>query len=229
MYFVIFLIIFLVLLIAISIVNLFLAFSLKLVTNSSIEEYKFIIPSILYLITSGISFVLIYLVTINIMGLNLSESVMAIVFGTMDITPKIRTIVLVDSVIIILSILIESLCLLTVNIDYKIAIGKVRMFFKDVIKKVKKIIGNISHKNNKTSKDTGSSNIKQEVKVAEDKESSNPAYITVLEENEISENKEQLKLNLLSAIICSFFIFSFLSFVFMALFTAGNLLSSKIL
>ncbi len=137
MFFVLFLMIFLVLLIAISIVNLFLSLAIKLVTNNSIEEYKIIIPSILYLIITCLTLFIIYVLSVNILGLSLKDSVMAIVFKTVDIAPKLKTIIVLDTIVIIISILIQSLCMLTVNIDYTVTFGKIRMLFKGIFNKIK--------------------------------------------------------------------------------------------
>ncbi len=214
MFFVLFLMIFLVLLIAISIVNLFLSLAIKLVTNNSIEEYKIIIPSILYLIITCLTLFIIYVLSVNILGLSLKDSVMAIVFKTVDIAPKLKTIIVLDTIVIIISILIQSLCMLTVNIDYTVTFGKIRMLFKGIFNKIKS-----NKKSNENNNIENKENLSQ---------NNNRSLVAVVPENEIAENKERQKLTMVSAIICTIFIFSFLSFVFMGLFTTGNILSTKI-
>ena len=233
MFFILFLIAFFVLLIAISIINLFLSFSIKMVTNNSIEEYKFIVPSILYLVISGLTFLTMYLLTINILELGITESIMAIIFKTVDISSKLNTIIIANVIIVVVSILIQSLCLMTINIDYTITLGRIRMFFKDIFKSIKnKLIKKEPNKTN-TDNDTETSDVQKidneiiENINVENEEVSNLA--AVIPEGEMAENKERAKLSIGNSLICTLFIFSFLFFTFMILFTVGSFLSSKIL
>lgn len=235
MFFISFLLAFFIFLIAISMVNLFLSFAIKLVTNNTIEEYKFVIPSVLYLIITGVTFLLIYLVTINILDLSIRDSIMAIIFKTVDISSKFSVIISLDSIILIISIIIQSLCLMTVNIDYTVTLGKIRMMFKDLFKKFKK--------NKKEAKNTDENNGQDLEKLDEIENENINETITdenivkedisnlaaVVSENELAENKERLKLSFGNSIICTIFIFSFLFFMFMALFFVGSIISSKIL
>ena len=158
---------------------------------------------------------------------------MAIIFKTIDISDKIKTVLALDLILIIASILIESLCLMTVNIDYTVTFGKIRMLFKDLFKKITK-------KANTTKEDKTNEKIDEEKndekaeKINEEVDSekatddvSNLAY--VIPEGEMAENKKRLKLNFGNAIICTVFIFSFLFFTFMGLFTVGSIISTKIL
>lgn len=233
MFFISFILAFFIFLLAISIINLFLSFSIKLVTTNTIDEYKFIIPSVLYLIITGITFFLIYIVTTNVLDLSIRDSIMAIIFKTIDISDKIKTVLALDLILIIASILIESLCLMTVNIDYTVTFGKIRMLFKDLFKKITKKANNTkedktNEKIDEEKNDEKAEKINEEVdseKATDDV--SNLAY--VIPEGEMAENKKRLKLNFGNAIICTVFIFSFLFFTFMGLFTVGSIISTKIL
>ncbi len=225
MFFLSFIIILFIFLIAISIINLFLSFAIKLVTNNSVEEYKVIIPSTLYLIISGITFIIMYFVTIDILDLSIKDSVMAIIFKTVDINSKLKTIIILNSIITIISILIQSLCLLTVNIDYTVTFGKIRMFFKGIIKKFKQTSKKNSGNDNESKEsNTDVASSESNIDCSEDSTSNLAA---VIPENQMAENKEKLKLGLISSIICTFFIFSFLLFVFMSLFTVGSIVAAK--
>ena len=233
MFFISFILAFFIFLLAISIINLFLSFSIKLVTTNTIDEYKFIIPSVLYLVITGITFFLIYIVTTNVLDLSIRDSIMAIIFKTIDISDKIKTVLALDLILIIASILIESLCLMTVNIDYTVTFGKIRMLFKDLFKKITKKANNTkedktNEKIDEEKNDEKAEKINEEVdseKTTDDV--SNLAY--VIPEGEMAENKKRLKLNFGNAIICTVFIFSFLFFTFMGLFTVGSIISTKIL
>lgn len=236
MFFISFVLAFFIFLIAISIINLFLSFAIKLVTNNTIDEYKFIIPSVLYLIINGITFILIYTVTTNVLDLSIKDSLMAIIFKTIDISDKIRTVLALDLILLIISIILQSVCLMTVNIDYTVTFGKVRMMFKDLFKKMFKKKENIKKDNISTEKVDDEVKEKNEsekqLNSEVDKEKTNDDISNlafVIPEGEMSENKKRLKLNFGNAIICTIFIFSFLFFTFMGLFTVGSIISSKIL
>ncbi len=249
MFFISFLLAFFVFLLAISLINLFLSFAIKLVTNNHLDEYKFIIPSLLYLIINTITFVIIYLADINILGLSIRDSVMAIIFKTIDLSDKLQTILVLDLIIVAISIIIQSICLMTVNIDYTVMTGKIRMIFKDLIKKIKstKKDKNQSEKTEEIKEeisteklentdnivnDTAENTEKINIEVENEEKINNEDVsnlAAVIPEGEMAENKKRLKLNFGNAIICTIFIFSFMFFMLTALFTIGSILSSKIL
>ncbi|MBR1884306.1 MAG: hypothetical protein IJ809_05185 [Clostridia bacterium] len=233
MFFISFLLAFCIFLLAISIINLFLSSAIKLVTNNKLDEYKFIIPSVLYLIINGITFAFIYTTNINILDLSIRDSIMAIIFKTIDISDKLRTIVTLDLIIISLSIIIQSVCLMTVNIDYTVSFGKIRMLIKDFIKLFsKKPVKKDSVKNDNN---TNNTIVEEQINIAEnevdtEKTKSDVSNLAaVIPEGEMAENKERLKLTFGNSIICTLFIFAFLFFTFMALFTLGSVISDKIM
>jgi len=136
MFFTIILVIFIAL-ILISIANTLLFIALKLVTKERYKEHYLIIPSfislVLWLIAYIASMKLISLIT----GISVFDSISGSLFNTSNFSKFIPSLLIPMAVLIALTLFLQSIVLLTVNVDYSIPFNRFRYFAK---KKIKKLI-----------------------------------------------------------------------------------------
>jgi hypothetical protein len=129
------------------------------------------------------------------------DSISAAVFNTSDIKKFIPSLIAPTTLIFAITLLLQSVSLLTVNIDYTILFNKLKFFMKNKLIRVKNKFGQDKTQdieNNETSTD-------------------------------IKQVEEKYKLSFVNAFVCSLFIFSLLFFLFILLFWIGTQIGNTII
>jgi hypothetical protein len=125
-----------ILLIFISIINTLIYFALKLVTYNSYEEHYLIIPSFLSIVLWTISLYVIFSMFFNINNIGVIDFIISIIFKSQDIFNNINQMILPTILIIIGTITMQSLCLLTVNLDYYKYFNFIMFYIRKLFKKI---------------------------------------------------------------------------------------------
>lgn len=196
----------LILLIFISMLNPIQSFALKLVTREHYNEHQLILPAFLTIMVWAIAFSIIINLISNATGMSIWEVISASLFNTSNFKVYIPNLILPIILIITISLLLQALSLLTINVDY----GKFKNIFKYYI-------------NNK------SESIKKKMKQDEYHEMICGETITEGQRNQISTIEERYILDYINAFVCSLFIFSFLFFLIILFLFIGSSIGRKVI
>lgn len=118
MWFFIVIVILLVLLILTSLLNTLLYFSLKLVTKHNYSEQELNIASLLSVILWIISYGVLIEIISKITKMNIIDTFISLIFNTNNMFQKLPNLIFPMVIILIITILLQSLVLLILNIDY---------------------------------------------------------------------------------------------------------------
>lgn len=188
-------------LLLISILNTLIFFALKLVTRQNYKEHYLILPSLFALIIWYISYIVIVSVVSSVTGTSIMSSISSIMFNTSNLGGFIPKLMFYTIIILIVTLLLQSLSLLTVNIDYTTTFNKIRYYLRKKIKLLK----------NKLNHNDESDQIFEET-------------ITSIE-----KTTERYKLCFINSFVCNLFIFSLLFFLLILFFWIGTLIGNKII
>lgn len=196
----------LLLLILISMLNPLQFFALKLVTKEHYSEHHLILPAFLTLMIWFMAFNIMVNIISNITGMSFFDAISASLFNTSNLSQYIPNLIVPAIITIIVSLLLQSLSLLTVNIDYTMLKNKLRFFV-----------------NNKTEP------LKKRVNSDEYSEMICGENITGEKQNQIRQVDERYKLDYINAFVCSLFIFSLLFFLGILLLFIGSSIGRKVI
>ncbi len=188
-------------LIFISIINTLLFISLKLITKERYKEHYLILPSLISLILWSAVYIIAIKVISSTTGTTIFDSISSSLFNTSNFTQYLPTIILPIVVLLFITLFLQSIVLLTVNVDYSIAFNKIRYFTKEKSKHF----------------------IKQTRSV----ETSDT--ICNVPKTDIKEVDEKYKLTFINAFVCSLFIFSLLFFLNILFFWIGTLIGNTMI
>ncbi len=198
MFFTIILVLF-ILLILISVINSLIFFALKLVTREHYKEHSLILPSLLTIILWFISYYILVKIISYITGIGILDTMSGILFNNSNLGEFIVRLIFYTVITLITTLLLQSLILLTVNINYTVPYNKFRYFIKGKLKFIR----------NKIKKNEESQLICSETTIC------------------IENSDEQKKLTFINSFICSLFIFSLLFFLAILFFWVGTLIGHK--
>ena len=191
----------LLLLILISILNPLQFFALKLVTKEHYSEHHLILPAFLTLMIWFMAFNIMVNIISNITGMSIFDAISASLFNTSNLSQYIPNLIIPVIITIIVSLLLQSLSLLTVNIDYTKLKNKLRFFVNNKTESLKK----------KINADEYGENITEE------------------KQNQIRQADERYKLDYINAFVCSLFLFSLLFFLGILFLFIGSSIGRKII
>lgn len=181
----------LILLILISVMSPLIYMALKLVTREHYNEHCLILPSFLTIVLWSLSYVVIVNAISSVTKLTMFEAVSASLFNTVNLRQHIPSLIFPVIVIVIVTLLLQALVLLTVNIDYPAVYNKLRY--------------NINRKN-KQNKDSISHSEQYDEMIC-------GQNIPETIETGMQEVQEKYKLNYINSFVSSLFIFSLLFFL----------------
>ncbi|MDF2865600.1 MAG: hypothetical protein K0R72_409 [Clostridia bacterium] len=188
-------------LLLISILNTLIFFALKLVTRQNYKEHYLMLPSLFALFIWYISYKVIASVVASITGTSIMGSISSIMFNTSNLGGFIPKLTFYTIIILIITLLLQSISLLTVNIDYLKIFNKIRYFLKIKVKSIK----------SKIDYDDKSNQICEETITA------------------IGKTAERYKLSFINSFVCNLFIFSLLFFLLILFFWIGTLIGTNII
>jgi hypothetical protein len=137
MFFTIILVIFIAL-ILISIANTLLFIALKLVTKENYKEHYLIIPSFISLVLWSLAYIVAIEIISSITGTTLFDSISGSLFNTSNFSKFLPSLILPMFVLLTITLFLQSIVLLTVNVDYSIPFNKFRYFVKQKFKAITK-------------------------------------------------------------------------------------------
>lgn len=187
-------------LILISIINTLIFLALRLVTRERYKEYRLVLPSLISLSIWLASCTAAIKVISYITGISIFDSISSILFNTSNLSGFIPKLILPIVIILIVTLLLQSISLLTVNIDYGKAFNKFRYFIKIKSKSLK----------DKLVKDEGTDLIQAETTA-------------------VGQTFQIYKLTFLNSFVCNLFIFSLLFFFTIIFFWVGTLIGNKMI
>jgi len=198
MFFTILLVVF-ISLILISIANTLIFIALKLVTKEHYKEHYLIIPSFLSLVLWSMAYIVAMKLISSMTGMSVFDSISASLFNTSNFAKFLPSLIFPFIVLLIITLFLQSLLLLTVNIDYSIPFNRFRYFvkrkFKNLIKKTHQYSDPICPETK--------TNMKQVI--------------------------DKYQLDFLNSFVCSLFIFSLLFFLIIIFFWFGTLIANELI
>ncbi|MDD2376345.1 MAG: hypothetical protein PHD15_02225 [Clostridia bacterium] len=200
MFFTILLVVF-ISLILISIVNTLIFIALKLLTKEHYKEHYLIIPSFISLVLWSMTYIVAMKLISSTTGMSVFDSIYELLFNISSFTKIIPSLIFPFVILLIITLFLQSLVLLTVNIEYAIAFNKLKYFLKNKFKYSKKAI----------KRDEYSDSICPETKT------------------NIIQVEKKYQLDFINSFVCSLFIFSLLFFLFIIFFWIGTLIGNEII
>lgn len=197
----------LILLILISVLSPLIYMALKLVTREHYNEHCLILPSFLTIVLWSLSYIVVVNVISSVTKLSMFESISASLFNTANLRQHIPSLIFPVIIIVIVTLLLQALVLLTVNIDYNIVGNKLRYYINKKTKKIKDKIKN---------DDSYDEMIYDE-------------NITTSDETSMQEIKEKYMLSYINAFVSSLFIFSLLFFLSILFLWIGSSIGRNII
>jgi len=137
MFFTIILVIFIAL-ILISIANTLLFIALKLVTKEHYKEHYLIIPSFLSLVLWSLAYIVAMKIISAITGTSIFDAISGSLFNTSSFSKFLPSLILPMVVLLAMTLFIQSIVLLTVNVDYSVPFNKFRYFVKQKFRVITK-------------------------------------------------------------------------------------------
>lgn len=195
-----------ILLILISIANTLIFMSLKLVTKEHYNEHYLILASFLTLLLWSLAYTVIVNVIAAVTKSTVFEAISASIFNTSSYREFLPQLLLPIIAIVAITLSLQALVLLTVNIDYNIVSNKLKYFTKG---KFNKII-------NKFRRHQYHDMICGET-------------ITGSRQNSLEIVEEKYVLTYVNAFVCGLFIFSLLFFINILFFWIGSAIGHTII